>query len=50
MGKGGSRSPRHQRFASSMQILLTEDLQANQDLDGLLVVNPFPRSPSCVIR
>jgi len=26
--------------------LLTEDLQDGQDLDGLLVVNPFARSPA----
>jgi predicted nucleic acid-binding protein len=27
------------------RILLTEDLQDHQDLDGLLVVNPFTHSP-----
>lgn len=26
--------------------LLTEDLQANQDLDGLLVINPFRTEPA----
>ena len=28
------------------RVLLTEDLQADQDLDGILVVNPFERLPS----
>jgi len=32
--------------ATSCRYLLTEDLQANQDLDGLLVVNPFQYDPS----
>jgi len=27
------------------RMLLTEDLQGNQDLDGILVVNPFERLP-----
>lgn len=29
----------------SCRYLLTEDLQANQDLDGVLVVNPFVSDP-----
>jgi len=32
--------------ASSCRYLLTEDLQADQDLDGVLVINPFVRDPS----
>ena len=31
--------------AASCRYLLTEDLQADQDLDGLLVVNPFLCDP-----
>ncbi|HEY4902880.1 MAG TPA: PIN domain-containing protein [Candidatus Sulfotelmatobacter sp.] len=31
--------------AASCQYLLTEDLQADQDLDGILVVNPFRSDP-----
>jgi predicted nucleic acid-binding protein len=31
--------------ASGCRSLLTEDLQHGQDLDGLLVVNPFLQSP-----
>jgi predicted nucleic acid-binding protein len=31
--------------AASCQYLLTEDLQADQDLDGLVVVNPFRSGP-----
>jgi predicted nucleic acid-binding protein len=31
---------------ASCKYLLTEDLQANQNLDGLLVVNPFLRDPA----
>jgi len=27
------------------RLLLTEDLQADQDLDGIVVVNPFERLP-----
>jgi predicted nucleic acid-binding protein len=30
----------------SCRFLLTEDLQADQDLDGVLVVNPFANDPS----
>jgi predicted nucleic acid-binding protein len=30
---------------SRCAVLLTEDLQDGQDLDGLMVVNPFARSP-----
>lgn len=32
--------------AASCQYLLTEDLQADQDLDGVLVVNPFRSDPA----
>lgn len=32
--------------SSSCQYLLTEDLQAGQDLNGVIVVNPFHHSPS----
>ena len=32
--------------SASCRYLLTEDLQANQDLDGLLVINPFRCDPS----
>jgi len=32
--------------AASCRFLLTEDLQAEQELDGLLVVNPFVRDPA----
>lgn len=31
--------------AASCRYLLTEDLQADQDLDGVLVVNPFLQDP-----
>jgi predicted nucleic acid-binding protein len=31
--------------AASCRYLLTEDLQADQDLDGVLVVNPFHSDP-----
>ncbi|MGH7728066.1 MAG: hypothetical protein ACREM2_04645 [Vulcanimicrobiaceae bacterium] len=31
--------------ASSCRYLLTEDLQADQDIAGLIVVNPFRRRP-----
>ncbi|MDR3748532.1 MAG: PIN domain-containing protein [Acidobacteriota bacterium] len=31
--------------ASSCHYLLTEGLQPDQDLDGVVVVNPFPREP-----
>ena len=31
---------------ASCQYLLTEDLQADQDLDGVIVINPFTRDPS----
>jgi predicted nucleic acid-binding protein len=30
------------------QYLLTEDLQADQDVDGVIVVNPFLREPGFV--
>lgn len=36
--------------AASCGYLLTEDLQADQDFDGLLVVNPFLRDPSSLLR
>lgn len=36
--------------ASSSRYLLTEDLQADQDLDGVIVINPFVRSPSFLAR
>ncbi len=36
--------------ATSCQFLLTEDLQADQDLDGVLVINPFARDPSFLSR
>jgi len=29
--------------------LLTEDLQANQELDGIIVINPFLRDPASVL-
>ena len=29
--------------------LLTEDLQDDQDLDGVLVVNPFARQPEDIL-
>jgi predicted nucleic acid-binding protein len=32
--------------AASCRFLLTEDLQADQDFDGVVVVNPFLREPS----
>ena len=31
--------------AASCRYLLTEDLQADQELDGVVVVNPFFRDP-----
>jgi predicted nucleic acid-binding protein len=33
----------------SCRYLLTEDLQAGQDLDGLLIVNPFLNDPTSVL-
>jgi predicted nucleic acid-binding protein len=35
--------------AASCRYLLTEDLQAGQELDGIEVVNPFLRSPKSVL-
>jgi predicted nucleic acid-binding protein len=35
---------------SSCRYLLTEDLQADQDLDGVLVINPFVRDSSFLSR
>ena len=32
-------------YVSGCEYLLTEDLQADQDLDGVVVVNPFRRQP-----
>ncbi|MGH8278124.1 MAG: PIN domain-containing protein, partial [Gammaproteobacteria bacterium] len=34
--------------AASSRYLLTEDLQADQELDGVVVVNPFLRGPAAV--
>jgi len=34
--------------AASCRYLLTEDMQPDQDLDGLLVISPFLRDPSSV--
>jgi predicted nucleic acid-binding protein len=34
--------------SASCRYLLTEDLQENQDLDGVLVVNPFSRKPAAL--
>jgi predicted nucleic acid-binding protein len=33
----------------SCSYLLTEDLQANQDLDGIMVVNPFECDPASLL-
>src|SRR5271166_753591 len=35
---------------ASCRYLLTEDLQADQDLDGVVVVNPFLRDPTSLSR
>jgi predicted nucleic acid-binding protein len=35
--------------SASCRFLLTEDLQPDQDFDGLLVVNPFLRDPASLI-
>jgi predicted nucleic acid-binding protein len=35
--------------AASCQYLLTEDLQAGQELDGVVVVNPFRSNPSEIL-
>jgi len=35
--------------AASCRYLLTEDLQADQDLDGVLVVNPFRSDPAEIL-
>lgn len=35
--------------AASCRYLLTEDLQAGQDFDGLLVVNPFRSTPASLL-
>jgi predicted nucleic acid-binding protein len=36
--------------ASSCRYLLTEDLQAKQELDGVVVVNPFLQDPDSLSR
>jgi predicted nucleic acid-binding protein len=36
--------------SASCRFLLTEDLQSGQDLDGLLVVNPFLRDPASLLN
>ena len=36
--------------ASSCRCLLTEELQADQDLDGVVVIDPFVRDPSFLSR
>jgi predicted nucleic acid-binding protein len=36
--------------AASCRYLLTEDLQANQDLDGVIVMNPFLTDPDALSR
>jgi predicted nucleic acid-binding protein len=36
--------------SASCRFLLTEDLQSGQDLDGLLVVNPFLRDPASLFN
>jgi len=33
----------------SCKYLLSEDFQANQDLDGVIVVNPFQRDPDSLV-
>jgi len=33
----------------SCKYLLSEDFQANQDLDGVIVVNPFERDPDSLV-
>jgi predicted nucleic acid-binding protein len=35
--------------SASCQYLLTEDLQAGQDLDGIRVVNPFELEPAAIL-
>jgi len=35
--------------SASCRYLLTEDLQAGQDLDGLIVVNPFRNDPASLL-
>jgi predicted nucleic acid-binding protein len=36
--------------STACRYLLTEDLQAGQDVDGVTVVNPFHRSPDSLAR
>jgi predicted nucleic acid-binding protein len=35
---------------SSCQYLLTEDLQSGQDLDGIIVLDPFTNDPDSILR
>ena len=35
--------------SASCQYLLTEDLQADQNVDGVLIVNPFMHDPSTLL-
>jgi predicted nucleic acid-binding protein len=35
--------------SASCRYLLTEDLQADQDLDGVTVINPFRRDPASLL-
>jgi predicted nucleic acid-binding protein len=36
--------------SASCQYLLTEDLQSDQDLDGIHVLNPFDLEPAAILR
>jgi predicted nucleic acid-binding protein len=36
--------------AASCRYLLTEDLQADQDLDGVIVINPFRSEPAEILK
>jgi len=36
--------------SASCRYLLTEDLQPNQDLDGVIVLNPFLTDPAALFR
>jgi hypothetical protein len=36
-------------FVDTNVLILTEDFQAGQDLDGLLVVNPFRDDPPSLL-
>ena len=35
--------------STDCQYILTEDLQANQDLDGITVINPFLTDPASIV-